>query len=102
MAHAQKEPLRPLSDAERRMLEDVARASSERVDRVRRARALLTVAQTGSFAQAARLAGLRSATTVADLVNRFNRQGADALDIAGGGGGGAPHKRGARAPNYDG
>lgn len=79
------------------MLEDVARASSERVDRVRRARALLTVAQTGSFAQAARLAGLRSATTVADLVNRFNRQGADALDIAAGRGRRPTYERAARA-----
>jgi hypothetical protein len=36
------------------------------------------------FTQAAELAGLRSGTTVADLVKRFNRRGLAALDIAGG------------------
>src|SRR2546423_5821290 len=97
MANAQKESLRPLSDADRRMLEDVVKARSERVDRVRRARALLTVAQTGSLAQAARQAGLRSATTVADLVTRFNRQGVDALDIAAGRGRRPTYERAARA-----
>lgn len=97
MARAQKEPLRPLSDAERRMLEDVSKASSERVDRVRRARALLRVADTGSFAQAARHAGFRSATAVADLVHRFNRQGMPALDIAAGRGRRPTYERDTRA-----
>jgi len=68
-------------------------ASSERVDRVRRARALLTVAAGASFAAAARDAGLRSGTTVANLVARFNRQGLAALSIASGRG---------RTPTYDG
>ena len=81
MARAQKEPLRPLSATERRVLEDVVKASSERVDRVRRARALLSVAETGSIAAAARAAGLGSATTVADLVRRFNQRGVAALRI---------------------
>src|SRR5438105_1990409 len=92
MARAQKEPLRPLSATERRVLEDVVKASSERVDRVRRARALLSVAETGSIAAAARAAGLGSATTVADLVRRFNQRGVAALRIAAGRG---------RRPTYD-
>src|SRR5919108_2322668 len=92
MAQAQREPLRPLSDAERRMLEGVVKASSERVDRVRRARALLVVADTGRFAQAAHQAGFRSVTTVAHVVRRFNQRGVAALTIAPGRG---------RRPTYD-
>jgi transposase len=53
---------------------------------------LLTVAAGGSFADAARVAGLRSGTTVAKLVTRFNRQGLAALAIAAGRG---------RKPTYD-
>jgi len=74
------------------MLDDIVKASSERVDRVRRARALLAVANTGHFALAARQAGLKSGTAVANLVRRFNRQGPAALDIAAGRG---------RRPTYD-
>jgi transposase len=95
MARVQKAPLRPLSAAERRVLEDVvkaSKASSERVDRVRRARALLSVADTGSFAEAARQAGFRSVSTVANLVQRFNQRGVAALTIAAGRG---------RRPTYE-
>jgi len=67
---------------ERRALEGVVRARSERMDRVLRARALLVVADTQSFAAAARAAGFRSVTTVATLVGRFNRQSLQALVIA--------------------
>jgi len=63
MARAQHEPLRPLSDAEQQALAAVVKATSERMDRVRRARALLIVAESGTFAQAAREAGFRSVTT---------------------------------------
>src|SRR3989442_4755115 len=97
MARAQKDPLRPLSAAERRVLEDVIKARSERVDRVRRARALLAVAETRSFAAAARQAGFGSATAVANLVSRVNRQGVGALDIAAGRGRRPTYERAARA-----
>src|SRR5437763_5635491 len=97
MAQAQREPLRPLTDGERRMLDDVGKASSERVDRLRRARALLSVADTGRFAPAARWAGFRSATAVADLVRRFNQKGVKALDIAAGRGRRPTYDRAARA-----
>jgi transposase len=82
-----------LSEGERQALEDVTSASSERVDRVRRARALLTVADTGSFAEAARQARFSSVSTVANLVRRFNRRGLAALSIAPGRG---------RRPAYEG
>ena len=92
MARRQNEPLRSLSDSERQALVAVVKATSERVDRVRRARALLTVAETGSFADAAGQAGFRSVTTVTNLVHRFNQRGLDALTIAAGRG---------RRPTYD-
>ena len=73
MARRQAERLRPLTAEEQATLVNVARASSERVDWVRRA-------------------GLRSDTTVAGLVGRFNRRGVAALSIAAGRG---------RKPTYD-
>jgi len=82
MPTPQREPLRRLSRAERAALQRIVVSSSDRIDRVRRATALLAVARTGVFIQAAREAGLRSGTTVADLVARFNRHGLAAVHIA--------------------
>lgn len=82
MGRGSKETLREITEQERHTLEAVVRARSERVDRVRRAQVLLTVAETGSFVQAAQRAGLGSVTSVTHLVQRFNRQGVDALTIA--------------------
>ena len=84
MPTPQREPLRPLSPAERTALQRIVKSSSERVDQVRRATALLAVARGEAFIHAARQAGLRSGTTVADLVARFNRQGLAAVRIASG------------------
>jgi transposase len=82
MPTPQREPLRRLSRAERVALQQIAKSTSERVDQVRRASALLAVARTGVYIRAASEAGLRSGTTVADLVGRFNRHGLAALRIA--------------------
>src|SRR5258706_11176702 len=57
MGPPQKEPLRVLTSEEQVCLERIARAGSERVDRARRARALLAVAAGRAFAQAAGPAG---------------------------------------------
>ena len=92
MGTPQKEPLRDVTEIERAALQRILQASSERVDRVRRAQAVLAVAAGESFAAAAREAGLCSGTTVAKLVARFNRQGLAALSIAPGRG---------RTPTYD-
>ena len=92
MGRAQKEPLRAVSAEEQAALDRIAQASSERVDRVRRATALLAVAAGQPFARAAHRAGYRSGTAVAELVARFNRQGLAALAIAKGRG---------RKPSYD-
>lgn len=86
MAQRQKEPLRSLTTEERAVLLQIARASSERADRVARAKALLTVADGVSFTDAAHAAGRRSGDAVAHLVARFNREGLTALDPRHGGG----------------
>jgi transposase len=78
-------------------LQRIAHSRSQRVDQVRRATALLAVARTGVFIQAAREAGLHSGTTVADLVARFNRVGLAAVRIAPGRGRKATYLLNARA-----
>ncbi len=84
MATMQQERLRPLTAAERRELEALVKASSERVDRVRRATAVLAVAEGQAFSVAAQVAGYRSPQAVTYLVRRFNRVGLGALEIAAG------------------
>jgi transposase len=86
MARPQKEPLRPLTQDERSVLEPLARATSERADTVARARALVAVAQGAPFTVAARAAGRRAGDAVAKLVARFNREGLAALLPRHGGG----------------
>src|SRR3954467_13273008 len=102
MGPMQQERLRPLTLAEQRELKTITKASSERLDRVRRAAAVLAGARGQRFGAgargggvrgaAAREAGLRSGTTVSNLVRRFNQAGLGALRIAAGRG---------RRPTYD-
>jgi transposase len=92
MATPPREPLRPLTAAEQAALHRIAGASSERVDRVRRATALLAVARGDPFVRAAGQAGFGSGTAVAGLIARFNRRGLAALRVATGRG---------RKPTYD-
>jgi transposase len=92
MATMQKERLRPLTIAEQREMKRIVKASSERVDRVQRATALLAVAAGKTFAAAAEAAGYRSPQAVTYLVRRFNQVGLEALEIAAGRG---------RRPTYD-
>ncbi len=87
MAQSQKHPLRPLSRQEERELCRIVKASSERIDVARRARALLAVAAGQSFPQAAGVAGFKEARSVGKLVKRFNAHGLTALSIAAGRGG---------------
>jgi transposase len=86
MARPQKEPLRPLTQEERAVLDQVANASSERADSVARAKALRAVAEGVPFTEAARTAGRRAGDAVARLVARFNREGLAALLPRHGGG----------------
>jgi transposase len=84
MAHPQKHPLRPLSEQEARELQRLVKASSERLDVVRRAKALVAVAAGQSFTQAAQQAALKSGDGVGKLLARFNEHGLAALSIAAG------------------
>ena len=81
-----KEPLREITEEEWSALEQIARTTSERADRVARAKILLAVAEGSSFTGAARSVGRRSNDAVAELVKRFNREGLLALDPRHGGG----------------
>ena len=86
MSYIRRDPLRAVADEEREVLAKVARASSERADRVRRAKALLAVADGTSYVDAANAAGFRANDSVSLLVTRFNECGLDALDSRHGGG----------------
>ena len=81
MGARQKQALRPLSEAEQQEFQRVSRASSERVDTVKRAKALLSVADGKTFPQAGVSAGL-SHQGVSQLVERFNQRGLAVLAIA--------------------
>jgi transposase len=82
----QKDPLRVLTEEERRALEQLSRAQSEPASHVIRAQLLLAVAAGQSYTAAARGGGRRSGDAVARLVARFNREGLAAI-VPGHGGG---------------
>jgi transposase len=86
MAQPQKVPLRALNEQEERELKRLAKATSERLDVVRRAKALLAVAKGKPFTEAAHEAGLKSGDGVGKLVKRFNAGSLAALWIAAGAG----------------
>ncbi len=98
MARVPKPGLRAMTAAEQATLRRLHAAGSERVDHVRRATALLAVAQGHSFAHAARQAGFHSASTVTGLVLRFNAQGLEALHSGAGRGRKPVYDAAARAP----
>jgi transposase len=86
MPRQQKEPLRPLTDAEQARLARISRSRSEPATQVAHAKALLAVAEGRRFTDAAHAAGRRSGDAVAHLVVRFNREGLAALQPGHGGG----------------
>ena len=86
MPRRQKDPLRPLTDEERKVLEQLSRAQSEPASHVARAKALLAVATGQSYTAAAWSAGRRSGDAVSQLVTRFNREGLAAIAPRHGGG----------------
>jgi transposase len=77
-------PLRVLTQEEEHTLQRLAKASSERVDVVKRAKAILAVQAGKSYTQAAQEAGYKSGDSVSQLVERFNYQGLAALLVAAG------------------
>ena len=81
MATPPNEAMRPMTAAERAVRARWPSASSARVDQVRRAVALVAVAEGWPCAQAARRPGFRRGTTGADLVARRRRRGVAAVTI---------------------
>ena len=75
MSRRQKDPLRPLSEAERTSLSRLSRSQSAPAAQVARARALLAVAEGQSYTAAAQLVGRETGDTVARWVAGFNRDG---------------------------
>lgn len=84
MSHIQKDPLRELTQQEERALQKLAKSTSERMDVVKRANALLSVRAETSYTEAAKVAGYKSNDTISQLVSRFNQRGLVALSIAAG------------------
>ena len=90
MSRRPKNPLRPLSEEERQQLIRLSRGQALAASPVARAKAVLSVADGGSYTDAARAAGRRSGDAVAALVTRFNAEGLAAVVPRHGGG----HPRG--------
>jgi transposase len=91
MSRRKKDPLRPLTDAERDELAQIGRSQAAPAVEVARARILLAVARGDDYQQAARAAGRRSGDAVSHLVARFNAEGLAAL---------TPRHGGGRRPTY--
>ena len=86
MSRRQKDPLRPLSGAERMTLSRLGRSQSAPAAQVAGARALLAVAEGQSYMRAAQVVGRHTGDTVARWVAGFNRDGLAAVVPRHGGG----------------
>lgn len=86
MSRRQKDPLRPLSDAEQTTLSRLGRSQRAPAAQVARARALLAVAEGQSYTTAAALVGRSTGDTVGRWVAGFNRDGLAAVVPRHGGG----------------
>jgi transposase len=92
MSRRKKDPLRPLTDAERHSLMQLIRSQSAPAVQAARATMLLAVADGDDYQTAARLVGRRSGDAVSHLVGRFNAEGLAAV---------SPRHGGGRSPAYD-
>ena len=86
MTRRQKDPLRPLREEERELLERISRASREPSVHVIRAQILLAVADGQSYSAAAQSVCRRAVDAVSSLVSRFIQVGVAALEPLHGGG----------------
>jgi transposase len=75
-------PLRTVTQEEEQVLQRIVKATSERVDVVKRAKAILAVKAGKPYTEAAQEAGYQSGDSVSQLVERFNQRGLAALLIA--------------------
>ena len=83
MGVAPKISLRPLTEGEQKQLQSVVKATSERVDVVRRAKVLLAVSAGCTFTEAGKQTGM-SRQGVTQLVERFNQRGLPVLLLTAG------------------
>ena len=74
-------PLRTLTQEEEQTMQRIVKASSERVDVVKRAKAILAVRAGKPSSAAAQEASYKSGDSVSQLVERFNQRGLAALLI---------------------
>lgn len=79
MARPPKQPLRVLTQGERKQLEELAHSRSAPADRIARAKEILAVADGSDFTHAAAVAGHSDRHCIADLVVRFNHEGMRAI-----------------------
>ena len=91
MSRRQKNPLRALTSDEQQWLRKIARSNREPASHVARAKQLLDVAAGLSYTAAAEAAGRKSGDAVTQLVERFNREGLQAIE---------PQRGGGRKPTY--
>src|ERR1700680_3326195 len=97
MTRRRKDPLRPLTIAERRELTRLRRSAAAPAAQVARAAALLLVSAGVDYQGAARAVGRKSGDAVSHLVARFNREGLTALEPRHGGGREAAYDAAGRA-----
>ncbi len=86
MTRRKQDPLRPLTEEEREVLKQIARAHSEPASHVARAKSLLAVDDGKTYVKAAQAAGRCSGKAVSQLVSRFNQEGLAAIELRHGGG----------------
>jgi transposase len=80
MSRVASEPLRALTEEERKELQHISQASSEIHIRHQRAVALLAVSEGKSLSEAARLVGWKGHDPVTKVTRRFNSMGLTSLD----------------------
>jgi len=85
MTRRQKNPLHELTEEEKSWLEKITRSLSEPASHVARAKEILSVANGKTYTEAAKLAGRRSGDAVAEVVQRFNQEGLNAIQPGRGG-----------------
>jgi len=86
MTRRKKDPLRTLTEEERKWLERISRSYSEPAAHVVRAKEILAVADGYSYTQAAKMAGRKSGDAVSHLVEQFNQEGIAIIQPQHGGG----------------
>jgi hypothetical protein len=79
MSRRAAHPVRELSCEKRRQLGEISRARSSPAAWVVRAKLILAVSDGMSFEAAARSVGRRDGESVAKLIERFNREGLEAV-----------------------